>query len=305
MSSWISAYWFSVVLVAGTVVTGLICLINRVFWVKSRATSMLTAQSASGDQQIDYLNAEKSNASGVSAAWRWLVGVSREFFPVLALVLVLRSFLFEPFQIPSGSMMPTLLAGDFILVQKFAYGLREPISNKVMLATKQPKRGDVAVFRYPPAPEISFIKRIVGLPGDRVIYQNKGLWIQSKCEQDGVCEPLTQVPLTYLHKSEYEQMGVSLDWYIENLGGSEHAVLRNPERGFAQPREWIVPQGHYFVMGDNRDNSQDSRFWGFVPHDHLIGKAVVIWTSFEFDESRKMLSWLPSKVRFERIGRIE
>ena len=139
---------------------------------QKRSNSGLSAQSAGNSGQIDYGHLDKGSSQS-SQNRSWLVNTSYEFFPVLALILILRSFVFEPFQIPSGSMMPTLLSGDFIMVQKFAYGLREPLSNQVMVETGQPQRGDVIVFRYPPQPKINYIKRVVGLPGDRVVYQDK------------------------------------------------------------------------------------------------------------------------------------
>ena len=240
-------------------------------------------------------------------------------FPVIALVLILRSFIFEPFQIPSGSMMPTLLVGDFILVEKFAYGLKDPVTNTKFLETGEPKRGDVVVFKYPLDTRVDYIKRVVGMPGDRVIYRNKELMIRPKCdEQEGkTCPGFQKLDVKFEQRGEFSQMGIPLDRYTEQLGDVSHETLRNPlmpdlvDRYYRQPGtypdEWVVPEGHYFVMGDNRDNSTDSRFWGFVPEQNLVGKAVAIWISFEFEreEGSSLPSWVPTGVRFNRIGGIK
>lgn len=308
MSTWLSAYWFSVFLVVSTLLTGLICLLDKFCFAKKRANAGLSAQSAGGSGQIDYAHLDKSGAGQASHKRSWLVNTSYEFFPVFALILILRSFLFEPFQIPSGSMMPTLLTGDFIMVQKFAYGLREPISNHVIIETGAPKRGDVAVFRFPPEPKINYIKRIVGLPGDRVVYQDKKLWVEPKCTSGVQCPALERVPKTYDGPSGYNMSGRALEHYTETLGEKSHALLQAPLGANETDRSsgsWTVPEGHYFVMGDNRDNSLDSRFWGFVPNENLVGKATAIWVSFEFDRASGPFSWIPSNVRFNRIGGIE
>jgi signal peptidase I len=216
----------------------------------------------------------------------WWVEYGGSFFPVILAVFMLRSFLVEPFKIPSGSMIPTLLVGDFILVNKFTYGIRLPIINKKIIELNKPKRGDVVVFRYPPDPSLDYIKRVVGLPGDRVVYHNKKLTINGQ-------------------EVAYESAGDYLDparlYYTprfkETLGEVQHMVLIDPEApGYVRPIvnfpgidqchynsdgvSCQVPQGHYFVMGDNRDNSQDSRFWGFVPDNNLVGKAFFIWFNF-------------------------
>jgi len=215
-----------------------------------------------------------------------LVEYAKSFFPVILVVFALRSFLVEPFKIPSGSMMPTLLVGDFILVNKYTYGIRLPVINKKIVEMKSPQRGDVVVFRYPVDPSLDYIKRIVGLPGDKVAYQNKRLTINGQLVAMKRGEDyLDKERLFYTPR------------YIEQLGGVVHDTLIEDEapafisHALAFPfREKCiynsegviceVPPGHYFAMGDNRDNSQDSRVWGFVPEENLVGKAFLIWFNF-------------------------
>ncbi len=236
----------------------------------------------------------------------------RSLFVVLLVVLIIRSFVFEPFRIPSASMMPTLFAGDFIAVNKFSYGIKNPFTNRNLIDTSLPKRGDVAVFRYPLEPDTDFIKRIVGLPGDRISYHNKRLTV---IPRDG-STPLTIVT-KFQASGEYFMNGQPdqpQDRLTENLGGVEHDILINPlsdssyqyfVQGGARG-EWTVPEGHYFVMGDNRDNSRDSRFWGFVPFDNLIGRASFIWLSLGYKEDPQ--NWfqehIPNEFRFRRLGSI-
>ncbi|HEX4895099.1 MAG TPA: signal peptidase I [Solimonas sp.] len=209
------------------------------------------------------------------------------FFPVILLVLVLRSFIAEPFRIPSGSMIPTLLVGDFILVNKFAYGVRDPVLHTKFIATGEPERGDIAVFRWPVDPSKDFIKRIVGLPGDRIVYRDKQLYING--------EPATLDPAGAYTVSSPGFSGPRMVYRMnENLLGVQHQVLVDPNRG-ADDFEFIVPPGEYFAMGDNRDGSDDSRFWGTVPERNLVGKAFFIWMSWDSAET-----W----VDFSRIGTI-
>jgi signal peptidase I len=213
----------------------------------------------------------------------WYVEYAKSFFPVILLVFVLRSFLVEPFKIPSGSMMPTLLAGDYILVNKFTYGLRVPILNNTFFNVNHPKRGDVFVFHYPPEPTIDYIKRVVGLPGDKIQYQDKHLIINGK-----------KLDVRFEDNYEYEMQGaniISARRSKEQLGDVQHDILihdipneYNPGAPGAklQDGETItVPEGNYFAMGDNRDNSADSRVWGFVPEHNLVGKAFFIWFNFD------------------------
>ena len=213
----------------------------------------------------------------------WWVEYSVSFFPVILIVFLLRSFLVEPFKIPSSSMVPTLLVGDFILVNKFTYGIRLPVVNKKVVEIGSPHRGDVMVFRYPEDPSLDYIKRVVGLPGDRLEYRNKRLTV------NGTQVPVRQID-DYLSK---ERMQFSRR-YLETLNGVEHEILLDedapafvaPSRAFPYAGNCnynmgglacTVPPGHYFAMGDNRDNSSDSRVWGFVPDENIVGKAFFIW----------------------------
>ncbi len=238
---------------------------------------------------VDRFYARPRRAPGAPAPWWVEYGAS--FFPVIALVFGLRSFIAEPFKIPSGSMIPTLVVGDFILVNKWTYGIRLPVINKKIISINQPARGDVMVFRYPADPSTDYIKRVVGLPGDRVEYIDKRLRING--------EPVdTQPTDDYLHA---DRMYYSPQ-FTEKLGGVSHSILNErdapafiphvlnyPQRGnctyTASGVTCTVPEGHYFVMGDNRDASSDSRVWGFVPDANIVGKAFFIWFNWN-DKSR-------------------
>ena len=230
---------------------------------------------------VDFFLLRKKRAKDAKEPW-W-VEYSVSFFPVILIVFLLRSFLFEPFKIPSGSMIPTLLVGDFILVNKFTYGIRLPVVNKKIVALGTPERGDVMVFRYPEDSSLDYIKRVVGLPGDKVTYQNKRVSV------NGQPVPVRQID-DYLSR---ERMQFSRR-YIETLGTREHEILLEDDapafmsQGRAFPYSGncnyntsgltcVVPPDHYFVMGDNRDNSSDSRVWGFVPDENIVGKAFFIW----------------------------
>ena len=301
---------FSLLLIGATLLTGLVWLLDRFVLLRWRQQRVLKAESATGKA----LDAGTIETLMREPGW---VEQCKGIFPVIAAVLVLRSFLFEPFQIPSGSMMPTLLVGDFILVQKFAYGIKEPLNNNTLIDTGHPQRGDVVVFKYPEDPRVDYIKRIVGLPGDRIIYRNKQLFIQPGCRSGKDCPSIQKVEQTFLNSGDFMQGSVPLERYQELLGSVSHKILKNPEQPDFVPMyfhqvgneadEWVVPEGHYFAMGDNRDNSKDSRFWGFVPERNLVGKAVFIWTSFEFDRdpSSPLPGWIPTGIRFERIGGIQ
>jgi len=220
----------------------------------------------------------------------WWVEYAKSFFPVILIVFFIRSFLVEPFKIPSGSMIPTLQVGDFILVNKFTYGLRMPIINKKFVELNNPQRGDVMVFHYPENPSVEYIKRIVGVSGDTVEYRNKRLWI------NGVEQPQQS-------EGDYNYIETGLNFihteqHIETFDGRVHKILINPESPTLHPGSVIefngrencaykedsllckVPPGHYFTMGDNRDNSRDSRYWGFVPDNQIVGKAFFIWMNF-------------------------
>jgi signal peptidase I len=216
----------------------------------------------------------------------WWVEYGASFFPVILLVFVLRSFIVEPFKIPSGSMIPTLLVGDFILVNKFTYGIRLPVINKKIIEVGQPQRGDVMVFRYPEDPSLDYIKRVVGIPGDKVAYQNKRLTINGQPVETRRVDDYLQT-----ERLKYSKQ------FIEKPEGIEHRTLNDDDApGFISDATQFphrqdclynnagvictVPAGHYFMMGDNRDNSRDSRFWGFVPEENIVGKAFFIWLNF-------------------------
>jgi signal peptidase I len=207
------------------------------------------------------------------------VEYARSFFPVIILVLVIRSFLFEPFRIPSDSMMPTLFDGDFIFVSKYSYGLRLPVLNTLLIPTGTPRRGDVIVFRLPPNPKINYIKRLVGLPGDRIrVDENNQLYV------NGIPVPQEPGPIyTGPKQNMWNYAGVPTDY--EQLGAARHQIMF--AKGGVTAGEWVVPAGHYFFMGDNRNNSKDSRWQddpdapGFVPVQNLVGKAVRIWLNLD------------------------
>lgn len=267
--------WFETILVVLTLLTGFIWLLDKLFLAKRRAAR-----------------------SGLLDDEPVLVDYSRAFFPVLAIVLILRSFIAEPYKIPSASMMPNLLIGDFILVNKFAYGLRLPINNKKFVSIGEPKRGDVVVFKPPHDPENNWIKRVIGLPGDRIAFQGNTLTVNGQA-------------MTYKMLGTYTGRGVaqgtdSAALLEEDLPGRTHKVLEGLDN-LVGAGEWEVPAGYYFVMGDNRDNSEDGRLWpeispkdgspipnhNFLPEKDLRGKAFLIWLNCEgwfckgsFDASR-------------------
>jgi len=258
--------WFEKALVLVTLFTGLVWLIDKLFLSKRR----LARQG---------LTEEKEPI---------LVDYSKAFFPVLAVVLILRSFIAEPFRIPSSSMMPTLLIGDFILVNKFSYGLRLPISNQKFVPIGAPERGDVVVFRPPHQPNQDWIKRVIGMPGDTVAYRDHVLTVNG--------QPIPNQPIgQYIGKGRGADMtGATLA--SEELPQRPHPILMREDQVFAAmgEGEWQVPAGSYFVMGDNRDNSEDSRFWGYLPESALRGKAFLIWLNVDGKAGG---------IDFSRIGR--
>jgi signal peptidase I len=255
---------FPTILVAATLFTGLAWLIDKLYWEPRRRQWADTLRRQG-------LPAESGEVVKALREPTW-IEYCKSFFPVILAVLLLRSFLVEPFRIPSGSMMPTLLVGDFILVNKFAYGIRLPVLNNKIVDVGEPERGDVVVFRYPRDPSVDYIKRVVGVPGDRISYYDKVLTINGK--------PVAQIPAgIYVG----EGSGVSMSGAserIEQLGDARHRILVMP-RTPGLEGEYIVPEGEYFVMGDNRDNSNDSRYWGMVPEENLVGQAFRIWMNWD------------------------
>ena len=254
---------FPAVLLLATVLTGIVWLIDKLVLKKARAKSAIEPV---------------------------VVEMARSFFPVILIVFVLRSFLYEPFKIPSESMVPTLVVGDFILVNKFSYGIRLPVINKKVVDVGLPKRGDVMVFRYPEDPTKDYIKRVVGTPGDKVVYKNKRLTINNAPIATEQLESQTHIDDRLAYQS--------YDVIREKLGEKPHISYinpRSPNIRLGDVREFpnrgncayndeqmscTVPVGHYLMMGDNRDNSQDGRYWGFVPEDNIVGKAVLVWMNF-------------------------
>ena len=254
---------------------------------------------------------ERAAAEGQKPHEPVLVDYARSFFPVILAVLLFRTFLLEPFRIPSGSMMPTLLVGDFVLVNKFAYGLRLPVTNTKILGTGEPQRGDIAVFRYPgytchlpdgatvrggdvdcstPVPKEDYIKRIIGLPGDTIKVVGERVYIDGKPAAQTLVGPYHGTDKVSIQMEENPMMSPVRE-YMEDLGSVNHKILQfayigpyhctgsggtpSPDGGC----QWVVPKGQYFAMGDNRDDSEDSRYWGFVPEQNLAGKAFFIWFS--------------------------
>jgi signal peptidase I len=296
LGGWFFGYWignFSLLLFILTVVTLGYWLAERFAFKPAReaAAAQLEAQNAArrtelGKQGIAQVDGDVAEAKDKLLMQPWWLDWTAGLFPVILIVFLLRSFLFEPFKIPSGSMIPTLLVGDLILVNKFDYGVRLPVINQKIIANKDPARGDVVVFRYPPDPRIDYIKRVVGLPGDEVAYLNKVLTI------NGQRVETTPLPDFYDEDSRrYAQQ------FSEKLAGVEHQILLDKDRPAFIPgaqnfpnndacrysSEGVtckVPLGHYFMMGDNRDNSVDSRYWGFVPDRNLVGRAFFVWMNF-------------------------
>ena len=262
---------FPLLLVIAVAVSGFLALLDLLYFAGRRraAVAAYSGQVQTADPQVlERLNKEPL-----------LIEYGKSFFPVLAIVLVLRSFLVEPFQIPAGSMKPTLEVGDFILVNKFAYGIRLPVLDTKVIEINDPQRGDVMVFRFPSDPQVNYIKRVVGLPGDRIRYSSsKKLYINDRLVSETL---LGQEP---------GSLG-SAELFTEKLGQVEHMIRKEVSRYRLEPgREWVVPQGHYFMMGDNRDNSNDSRYWndanipyelrGMVPDRNIVGKAFAIWMTW-------------------------
>lgn len=302
------AVYFSIFLVIITGITGIVWLADKFYLAPQRQLKLANAQAQCQEALPDDVAAKLAEPSTI-------VDTCVQIFPVIAFVLILRSFLWEPFQIPSGSMMPTLLDGDFILVNKFNYGLRDPVVRNKFIEIGLPERGDVAVFKYPEDPKIDYIKRVIGLPGDRIIYRNKSIYIKPACqESDAKCPDFEQVVNTFKKETESPDGSYGLSRYTADMPNKSHDILIDNQilprtqyyykQAGTQQDEFVVPAGHYYVMGDNRDNSLDGRFWGFVPEENLVGEAIAIWMSFDFDrdQSSFLPKWVPTNVRFSRLG---
>ncbi len=294
--AWYFGYFegnFALLLFLATVVTGVYWVAERLYFLPQRrkAARTLQEQDAARRAQLSGMGISQVDGDIQAASEKllmqpWWLDWTAGLFPVIIAVFVLRSFLFEPFKIPSGSMIPTLLVGDLILVNKYTYGLRLPVLNTKITEGNAPQRGDVMVFRYPPRPSLDYIKRVVGLPGDEVAYLNKRLTING-----------TPVPTTELPDYFEEDVMRYFKQFDETLGPKPHHLLNDPGRPamiagaddfpFRNNCRYSVegvickvPEGHYFMMGDNRDNSLDSRYWGFVPDRNIVGKAFFVWMNF-------------------------
>jgi signal peptidase I len=263
---------FALILVLLTFISGIIWLIDSLFFASVRKSQVRINEPTGSEKNIAHTPV--------------LVDYAKSFFPIFLLVLILRSFIVEPFRIPSASMMPTLLIGDFILVNKYEYGIRLPVINTKVIDGRHPERGDIVVFRYPEDTSIPFIKRIIGLPGDHINYYDKTLYINGK--------PMKQTVL-----GDYNAVGSGIvmngaSLRSEDLGTLSHQLLINHDR-YSREVEGTVPEGYYFVLGDNRDNSKDSRYWGFVPDENLIGRAFMIWMNWDLKNGG---------IEWKRIGTI-
>ena len=296
LGGWYVGKWtgnFSLLLFVLTLVTFAYWLAERFVFAPRRAGAAATLdredaarRSRLARQGITKVDNPVEGARDTLLAQPWWLDWTAGLFPVILVVFLLRSFLFEPFKIPSGSMIPTLLVGDLILVNKFHYGIRLPVINKKIVSIADPQRGDVMVFRYPMDPSVDYIKRVVGVPGDEVAYIDKKLTINGK--------PVPARPEPDFYDEDSLRY---LQQFRETIGGVDHDLLNDKARppgvtpfdGFplkdncrysAEGVVCKVPAGQYFMMGDNRDNSQDSRYWGFVPDENIVGKAFFIWMNF-------------------------
>ena len=261
---------FPAILVGLTLISGLAWILDKILY-----SQILCSQKQNNKRQGKTILAK-------------LLKFISSFFLVFFIVLMLRSFIVEPFRIPSGSMMPTLLIGDFILVNKYDYGLRLPVLNTKIIANKLPDRGDIVVFRYPEDPSIPFIKRVVGLPGDKYHYQNKILFINDL--------PVQQIDMGFYNAVGSGKMMDGSRLSKEFLHHVRYNILSVPQIA-SENIQGIVPEGQYFVLGDNRDNSKDSRYWGYVPEENLVGRAFMIWMNWDINNN--------VMINFSRIGTID
>jgi signal peptidase I len=271
---------FELVLCLLVLISGLIVAYDvGMQWIKRRKLAQATPVAAVASEPAE----AGTESAGQAAKPSLVIDYARSFFPVLLLVLVLRSFLFEPFRIPSVSLEPTLLVGDFILVNKYDYGIRLPVLGKEIIPVGTPQRGDIMVFRYPLNPNVDFIKRVVGVPGDHITYENKTVYVNG--------EPAVQ---THMGVEDAPDRFMPRELKEENLFGVKHAIYLRDDVASDNLNDIVVPPHHYFMVGDNRDESSDSRTWGYVPEDNIVGKAFLIWFSIDTEH------W---QVRWDRIGK--
>lgn len=308
---------FSILLIILTALSGALWCFHRFAVLPRRARQIARAEQRRGKPLTEE---EKRQIEPISEGSEFLSSL----FPVLAFVLILRSFVFEPFQIPSGSMEPTLRVGDFLVVEKYAYGIKDPVFQNTLIETGKPQRGDIVVFKAPPEPNIDYIKRIIGTPGDQIRYSDAERTLEITYAKDGkICyencvtkkfeysKPVPDSDFSII--TGQDRSGKPIYSEIRPLrltekGDVSHDIHWDPEpplnmymyKGYSNQRdyttEWIVPEGQYFVMGDNRNHSADSRFWGFVPEKNIVGKASYIWLSLD----KKQNEW-PTGIRTERL----
>jgi len=284
---------FALLLFLATVVTGCYWLAERFYFLPRRRHAALVIEQAAqarraelDRQGIARVDIDTGDAQQRVLAQPWWLDWTAGLFPVIAAVFLLRSFLFEPFKIPSGSMIPTLLVGDLILVNKFTYGIRLPVINTKITQGNAPQRGDVMVFRYPPQPTLDYIKRVVGVPGDEVAYINKRLTINGEPVPTDTLPDYFEEDATRYFKQFQEELGGHPHRLLNNdsvpafVQGASNFAYRDNCRYSVEGVVCKVPEGHYFMMGDNRDNSLDSRYWGFVPEANIVGKAFFVWMNF-------------------------
>ena len=284
---------FALLLLLATVVTGLYWLAERFVFLPRRqaAVVQLEAQAAQRRAELAKMGIDKVDTDIRESREKllmqpWWLDWTAGLFPVIVVVFVLRSFLFEPFKIPSGSMIPTLHIGDLILVNKFHYGIRLPVANTKLTEGTPVQRGDVMVFRYPPKPSVDYIKRVVGLPGDEVAYINKSLSINGQPVPTEVLPDFFDESTMRYHKQRREVLGAKPHQTLQDddrpafVPGADQFPGRENCRYTVEGVTCKVPAGHYFMMGDNRDNSLDSRFFGFVPDANIVGKAFFVWMNF-------------------------
>ena len=284
---------FALLLLLASAVTGVYWLAERFHFLPQRqaAAARLEAETASRRQDlqrmgIDQVDTDTREAQQKILAQPWWLDWTAGLFPVIVTVFLLRSFLFEPFKIPSGSMIPTLQIGDLILVNKFHYGIRLPVANTKVTEGSPVQRGDVMVFRYPPKPSVDYIKRVVGIPGDEVAYLNKKLSINGQpVASENLPDYFDESVMRYFRHERESLPGKTHQIIVDNerpgfIAGADEFPFREQCRYSVEGVVCKVPEGHYFMMGDNRDNSLDSRYWGFVPDKNIVGKAFFVWMNF-------------------------
>ena len=284
---------FSLLLFLAALITGIYWAAERLYFLPQRRKTVMALEVSSARRQSELANLgiSKVDDNTVEAKTRlimqpWWLDWTAGLFPVIIVVFLLRSFLFEPFKIPSGSMIPTLLINDLILVNKFHYGVRLPVINTKVVNNHSPQRGDVMVFRYPPKPSLDYIKRVVGVPGDEVAYLNKKLTINGKALSK-VALPDFFDPDAMRYTKQFKESTGDRKYDILNdddrpafIPGADDFQFKENCRYSSEGVVCKVPEGHYFMMGDNRDNSLDSRYWGFVPEENIVGKAFFVWMNF-------------------------